>query len=88
MLWAISFIVRFLVPLNTMCSMKCEMPFFAGNSFREPVSIQKPSERERTCGIASVITRTPFGRVVFWYVDSVLVEDDECNRLNVFSFAF
>jgi len=64
------------------------MPFFAGNSSREPVSIQKPRERERTCGIASVTMRTPFGRVVFWYVDWVFVEDDECICLDFVNFSF
>jgi len=44
--------------------MKCEMPFCSGVSRREPVPIQIPTETERTCGIASVITRTPLGSVV------------------------
>ncbi len=35
-----------------------------GVSRREPVPIQTPTETERTCGIASVITRTPLASVV------------------------
>jgi hypothetical protein len=52
----------FLVPLNTMCSMKWEMPATSGVSSREPVPIQTPTETLRTCGICSVTTRTPFGQ--------------------------
>ena len=58
---AISSAERLVVPLKSMCSMKCEMPFCSGVSRREPVPIQMPTETERTCGMASVITRTPFG---------------------------
>src|ERR1035438_1005643 len=55
---------RFAVPLNSMCSMKCERPFSSALSRREPLETQIPTETERTCGIASVITLIPFGRVV------------------------
>jgi len=39
---------REVVPLKTMCSTKCEMPFSACGSSREPESIQTPMETERT----------------------------------------
>ena len=55
---AMSSAERFLVPLNSMCSMKCEMPFCSGVSRREPVRIQTPRETERTWHL-SLITRTP-----------------------------
>ena len=51
---AISSALRCFVPLNTMCSMKCEMPFHSGSSSREPVCSQKPMEADRMCGIFSV----------------------------------
>ena len=56
---AISSAERFLVPLKSMCSMKCEMPFSAEVSRREPVRIQTPRETDRTWLISSLITRTP-----------------------------
>ena len=55
---------RRVVPLNSMCSMKCEMPFRSGVSRREPAPTHIPTETERTCGIGSVITRTPLASVV------------------------
>ncbi len=61
---AISSAERLEVPLNTMCSMKCERPFCSGASQREPFPTQMPTETERTCGMVSLITRTPFGIVV------------------------
>ena len=61
---AMSSAVRVVVPLNNMCSMKCEIPFCCAVSCREPVPIQNPTDTERMCGIASVITRIPFERVV------------------------
>jgi hypothetical protein len=44
--------------------MKCETPFCAPVSRRDPAQIHTPTETDRTCGIASVMTRTPFGSVV------------------------
>ena len=55
---------RLVVPLKSMCSMKCEMPFCSAFSRREPEPIQIPTDTERTCGIVSVITRTPLASVV------------------------
>ena len=49
------------LPLNTMCSMKCEMPFEWGSSSREPVFTQTPMETERICCICSVMTVSPLG---------------------------
>src|SRR3954463_13401424 len=52
---------RLRVPLNSMCSMKCESPLVSGVSLREPVETQTPRETDRTCDIRSVMMRTPFG---------------------------
>src|SRR5262249_36615313 len=54
---------RFAVPLKTRCSMRCEMPPRSSGSAREPVSTQMPTATERTWGMASVTTRSPFGRI-------------------------
>ena len=43
---------------------KCEAPASLGSSSRVPVSTQQPTATERSPGIASVITRSPLGRVV------------------------
>ena len=61
---AMSSAERCVVPLNTMCSMKCEIPFSSPFSQRDPVPIQMPSETDRTWSIFSVMTRTPFASVV------------------------
>src|SRR5471030_1685217 len=61
---AMSSAERVVVPLNSMCSMKCVMPFCSGVSRREPAPTQMPTETERTCCMASEITRTPFESVV------------------------
>ncbi len=61
---AMSSAERLVVPLNTMCSMKCEMPFSSGDSWREPVPIQMPTATERTCGMVSVIKRIPLASEV------------------------
>ena len=61
---AMSSAERWVVPLKSMCSMKCEMPFCSGVSWRDPESIHTPTETERTWGMVSVITRTPFESVV------------------------
>src|SRR6266566_2821564 len=61
---AISSADRLVVPLKSMCSMKCVIPFCSGNSRREPVPTHTPTETERTCGMTSVMTRTPFERGV------------------------
>ena len=52
-------------PLNTMCSMKCEMPFSSAGSRRDPVRSQTPTETEWKYSIGSVITTSPFGRISF-----------------------
>src|SRR5688572_28972301 len=54
------------------------MPFSDTFSRRAPVPIQSPMLAERTCGIGSVITRTPFGRVV--RVISRAFETEEANH--------
>ena len=50
------------VPLKTMCSMKCEMPLTRVTSSREPDLIHIPMEMERMCDISSLRTINPFGR--------------------------
>ena len=62
---AISSAVRFVVPLKTMCSRKCEMPFSDSFSWREPERSQTPIEMERTTGMVSVMTVRPFGKTSF-----------------------
>src|SRR5258707_6790052 len=61
---AISSAERLVVPLKSMCSMKWVIPFCSGDSRREPVPTQTPTETERTCGMTSLITRTPLEREV------------------------
>ena len=56
------------VPLNTMCSMKCEMPLSSGRSSRLPASSHAPTATERTDGIRSLTTRMPLGSVVRWKI--------------------
>jgi hypothetical protein len=51
------------VPLKSMCSMKWEMPLTSGASSREPQSIQTPMATDRMCGMRSVRTSRPLGRV-------------------------
>src|ERR1041385_9147440 len=63
-----------------MCSMKCEMPLSFGPSSREPVPIQIPTETLRTCGMYSVMTRTPFGRAARWISRTV------CGRRDMYTF--
>ena len=60
---AMSSAVRRWVPLNTMCSMKCEMPLSSSGSRRDPERSQMPTETEWTCSIGSVRTTRPFGRI-------------------------
>ena len=52
------------VPLNSMCSMKWEMPLRSAVSRREPVHTQTPTETDRTCRMRSLITRRPLASVV------------------------
>ena len=51
-------------PLNSRCSMKCASPRWSGRSSREPASIQKPTETERSPSMCSEATRRPPGSVV------------------------
>ncbi len=52
------------VPLKSMCSTKCEMPFISGVSHREPDLIHTPMATERRCSMRSVSTIRPFGNTV------------------------
>ena len=51
------------VPLKSMCSMKCAAPDSEAASPLEPVATQMPRAAERTEEMGSVRMRTPFGRV-------------------------
>ena len=64
-IWSISSDSYLAVPLNSRCSSRCDSPASARRlSPREPVPIQKPSDTDRTEGIASVTIRTPESSVV------------------------
>src|ERR671922_31987 len=59
-------------PLKSRCSMKWETPARSSRSSREPTSIQKPSETERTPVTRSETTRSPLSSslsVTFCTVD-------------------
>src|SRR5262245_15273464 len=58
--------VRFVVPLKSRCSMKCEMPPGWPASRREPPLTQTPIEAERRCGMASEAKTRPFLSSFFW----------------------
>jgi len=64
---AISSAERVSVPLNTMCSMKWEIPLNSEPSSREPDLSQMPMATERMWDICSVMTVRPFAGL-----------DDEC----------
>src|SRR5262249_9149507 len=50
--------------------MRWEMPPLLSASTRDPVSTQIPTATDRTCGMASVTTRMPFGSTSFRCVTS------------------
>src|SRR3954463_5743717 len=56
------------VPLNTMCSRKCDTPHSAGISSRDPVRTKKPMATERAEGATSPMMVRPLGRVWFWNI--------------------
>src|SRR2546427_2442052 len=60
---AMSLALRVSVPLNRRCSMKWEMPFCCGVSWREPRFIQTPRATERRLRIGSVIRTRPFPKM-------------------------
>src|SRR5271163_3841077 len=55
---------RLVVPLKTMCSTKCDIPFSGAVSSREPEFTHTPIDTLRTCGMLSVSTSSPFGSTV------------------------
>src|SRR5579871_537351 len=75
---AIASAERFLLPLKTMCSTKCEIPFHCGSSSREPVLIQMPSETERMCCISSVMRVSPLGRISRRILRASLLMENVC----------
>jgi hypothetical protein len=54
---------RLVVPLNNMCSTKCADPLSSSDSCRDPRVSHTPTVTDRTCGIVSVTSRRPDGRV-------------------------
>jgi hypothetical protein len=54
---------RFLLPLNTMCSKKCEIPLILFSSNREPVLTQIVTVADSKEGIGAVKTLSPEERV-------------------------
>ncbi len=50
------------MPLNAICSSRCERPRSRGRSCREPAATQTPSDTVSRCGIRSVTMRRPDGR--------------------------
>ncbi len=59
---AMSSAVRWVVPLNTMCSTKCEIPLTSGSSLRDPAFSQIPIETERMWSIFSVMYGESIGQ--------------------------
>lgn len=57
-----------------MCSRKCAAPLVDSDSYRDPASIQTPTAAVWACGVVSVATRRPLGRVVIWKRVFVLEE--------------
>ena len=57
----ISKAVRFWVPLNIMCSIKCEMPFSFSLSKQEPVPTSTPMLTESSPSICLTTSRSPLG---------------------------
>src|SRR5439155_17029262 len=60
------------VPLNIMCSMKCEMPSLSAGSSRAPSRTTSPAATERRCGSFSVTTVMPEGSTDLWKSKSVI----------------
>ena len=83
---AMSSAVRCVVPLNTMCSTKCEMPLTSGSSLREPAFSQIPIETERMWSICSVMTVSPLGRTSRWIIRSVATANASAAMSTFFYF--
>src|SRR5262245_55458692 len=58
--------VRRGVPLNTMCSRKCDTPETSDVSSRAPVRTKKPSATDRADGLVSPMICRPLGKVWLW----------------------
>src|SRR5882672_8100565 len=63
---AISWAERRSVPLNTMCSSRCDTPILGRGSWALAVRTHTPIAAERTVATRSESTVTPFGAVVRW----------------------
>ncbi len=55
--------VRVGVPLNIMCSRKCDTPASAGVSSRDPVRTKNPTATDRAAGLVSPMICNPFGNL-------------------------
>src|SRR5207253_9917800 len=54
------------VPLNIMCSRKCDTPLSAGVSSRDPVRTKNPTATDRADGLVSPISCSPLGSLCEW----------------------
>src|SRR4051812_13041068 len=76
------------VPLKNRCSMKCEMPFWRRDSWREPFSTQMPRLTERVSGISREIMRMPLSRTVLLNTMAVVVKAVLLRRFRLFQRVF
>src|SRR5579859_404503 len=56
------------VPLNSMCSRKCETPAISSLSYREPAPMKMLILTDRVCGSELLTIRRPFGSTVLSYM--------------------
>src|SRR5262245_58949944 len=61
------------VPLNIMCSMKCETPRSSDGSSRAPFRTHAPTDTERRSAIDSDSTVRPEARTVLRYTEEVMI---------------
>src|SRR5207253_711261 len=54
------------VPLNIMCSRKCDTPETSGVSSRLPVRTKNPTATDRAAGLVSPISCNPLGSLCEW----------------------
>ena len=59
------------VPLNSICSKRCETPASSSVSYRLPAPTRNTALTALVCVILLVMTRMPFASVVRWYADDV-----------------
>src|ERR1700687_5606916 len=57
------------VPLNNMCSRKCETPAISSLSYREPAPMKMLILTDRVCGSELLTIRRPFCHTVLSYIE-------------------